>query len=102
MRALSSSPSPLSPSFSLHFSQTSRWPHFLPTSHSTSPTFLAELNPPVPITKATGKRIMDVLGLSGSGAERPASGVRAGAGSETTWFEDLLVRLLQFGDESAC
>lgn len=36
---------------------------------------------------------MDVLGLSGSGAERPATGgARAGAGGETTWFEDLLVR----------
>lgn len=79
-----------SPYFELYYSKSSQWPHFTATS-STSPTFCARFSPGVPITKATGRRIMAALGQGDD--DRSAFGASGSGkqGAETTWFEDLLV-----------
>ncbi|KAK4698661.1 hypothetical protein P7C70_g7613, partial [Phenoliferia sp. Uapishka_3] len=89
---------PLFPTFSLLPPASS--PNFLPTSPETHPTFIAHLEPPIIITKATGRRIMEVVngkiqeengggkGWSGEVGEARMQGEGSG---EITWFEDLLV-----------
>ncbi|KAL8290617.1 hypothetical protein RQP46_002875 [Phenoliferia psychrophenolica] len=92
---------PLSPSFTLHHTKTAQWPTFLPTDATTCPTFVARFDPAVPITAATGRRIMDVMRgqVSDDVGAGMAREVMVGAGvagrppgwADTTWLEDLLI-----------
>jgi len=80
-----------SPSFELYQSKSAQWPHFTATSSTTSPTFLAHFSPGVPITKATGRRIMAALGRGEEHSQAFGSSASRKLSAETTWIEDLLV-----------
>lgn len=75
-----------SPSFEQYFQRTGRRPHLI-TASPTFPTFLAKFSPPAPITKATGRRILKVLGTQVDSLDSNES-----KSDDLTWIEDLMVR----------